>query len=117
MASLRIFVAEEMAVFRQARSLGRRDEAWAALERAHVLSQQDPWLHTRVHWAMLRYGLALNHRGEVRGQVARLAVAGIGSLLGKAPAGNTGRSDVPIMAVMPIAPEIARKLEMARRPR
>ncbi|HYE48528.1 MAG TPA: DUF3703 domain-containing protein [Azospirillaceae bacterium] len=112
--TLERFVEEELAAYRRARAAGRREEAWAALERAHILSQPGPWLHTRVHLEMLRFGLALGDWREVRGQVARVAVAALGSGLGRAPAGNTGRATVPIMAVMPVPPEVEAKLAAAR---
>lgn len=106
-AALAAHVAGALAAYRQARADGDQPAAWSALERAHVLSQPDAWLHTRVHLAMLAYGLALRDGREVRGQMARVAVGGVGSLLGRAPTGNTGRARVPIMAVMPVPPDIA----------
>ncbi len=113
MSALKDFVDRELGVFRRARALGRPEEAWTALERAHILSQPDAWLHTRVHLSMLGYGLECREWDEVAGQVVRTAVAGIGSLLGKAPVGNTGRSNVPIMRPMPIPPDLAELLERA----
>lgn len=117
MTMLKRFVEEELASHHRARRDSHTADAWTALERAHVLSQPDAWLHTRVHLAMLRFAIGLGDWMEVRGQVARIAVAGIGSLLGKAPRGNTGRATVPIMAVMPLDPEIAVKLAEAGRGR
>lgn len=115
MSALKEFVEQELGSFRRARALGDRDGAWAALERAHILSQPDAWLHTRVHLAMLGHGMELADWDEVAGQVVRTAVAGIGSLLGKAPIGNTGRSNVPILQPMPVPPDLAEKLEKAAR--
>lgn len=55
----------------------------APLERAHVLSQLDAWLHTRVQLVMLRFAIELGDWSEIRGQIARIAVTAVGSLLGK----------------------------------
>ncbi|WP_306362962.1 DUF3703 domain-containing protein [Nocardia sp. CC227C] len=84
--------------------------SWHALERAHILSQHWPWPHTRAHWHMLRLALRTHDRPEVRGQIIRLAVAGIGSALGRAPLGNTGRTSVGITTPMPIPADLARIL-------
>lgn len=116
MATLKSFVEEELTTWREHRRAGRVAEAWAALERAHILSQPDAWLHTRVHLDMLAYAVALKDWPEFRGQIARIAVAGIGSRLGRAPIGNTGRSDVPILQPMSVAPDLAAKLAEAGHP-
>ncbi len=54
--TLERFVEEELAAYRRARAAGRREEAWAALERAHILSQPGPWLHTREGLDLVRDG-------------------------------------------------------------
>ncbi len=41
------------------------------------------------------------HVRELIGQVVRLAVAGLGSALGRYPVGNTGRARAPIAQAMP----------------
>lgn len=89
----------------------RFEEAWELLEEAHVLSQ--PWagLHLRVHGAMLRLAVTTRDRREIAGQTFRLIVAGPGSLLGRYPAGNTGRADVPATLPMPIPDELQRLLD------
>ena len=115
MADLTAFVAEELASYRTHRQAGRVADAWVALERAHILSQPDAWLHTRVHLAMLAYAVVLRDWPEFRGQITRTVVAGIGSWLGRAPIGNTGRSTVPILQPMPIPPDLGAKLAQARR--
>ena len=114
MTSLKQYVQGELDQFRSARAAGDKAAAWAALERAHILSQPSAWLHTRVHVAMLSYGAALGDGREVWGQVVRTAVAGIGSLLNRAPVGNTGRAHVPIMQVMPVPADIQAKLDGAQ---
>lgn len=77
-------------------------DRWAALERAHILSQPWAWPHVQVHGAMLRLALHQRDGKEIVGQVVRLAVAGPGSAAGRYPVGNTGRSDVGLTEVMAI---------------
>jgi len=87
------------------------DDPWPALERAHLLSQ--PWAgtHTRVHLAMLRVALSQRDRSEFAGQVIRLAVAGPGSLVGKYPPGNTGRTTMRLTQTAPLPADIEQALE------
>lgn len=82
------------------------DEMWRALERAHILSQEWAWPHTRAHWEMLRLAIRCRDRGEVVGQVLRLAFGGIASATGRAPLGNTGRTDVGPFTPMPIPQDL-----------
>lgn len=77
------------------------------LERAHVLGQRNVISHTVNHWWMLKVGLKRRDQREILGQIARLLVAGIGSVLGKAPVGNTGGANVGIMQVVEIPPDLA----------
>ena len=113
-ARLRPFVHRELAlagVHRRARDL---PAAWRSLERAHILSQPSAWLHTRVHVAMLVLAVRTTDAREIAGQLARLSVAALGSLLGRYPLGNTGRARVPITAPMPVPDDLARVLADAR---
>ncbi|SUE94918.1 Protein of uncharacterised function (DUF3703) [Mycolicibacterium tokaiense] len=80
---------------------------WEHLERAHILSQPDPWLHTRNHVAMLALALGQRDRREALGQLIRLVVAAPGSLSGRYPVGNTGRARVGLMSPMPVPPDLA----------
>ena len=48
---------------------------------------------------------------ELVGQFVRLVVAGVGSLLGRYPVGNTGRARVPIAEPMPIPADLQVILE------
>lgn len=84
------------------------DQRWRHLERAHILSQPHPWLHTRNHIAMLNLALRQHDRREAIGQVIRVIVAAPGSLTGRYPEGNTGRTSVGLTAPMPIPPDLAR---------
>ncbi|WP_308221154.1 DUF3703 domain-containing protein [Nocardia sputi] len=83
------------------------EQRWVHLERAHILSQPDPWLHTRNHLAMLALAVRQRDRREALGQVVRIIVAAPGSLAGLAPEGNTGRARVGLRETMPIPPELA----------
>lgn len=85
-------------------------EAWAALERAHVLSQ--PWAgpHVRSHVAMLRLAVRVRDPREVLGQVVRALLAGPASLAGRIPTGNDGRARTPLTARQPVDPELAELL-------
>lgn len=92
----------EWARFRLARHSEDQTSAWASLERAHILSQIYPWAHTRVHFDMLMYAVNTRSWREVIGQIPRLLLAGIGSLLGSAPRGNPGTVRVGIFQRTPI---------------
>jgi hypothetical protein len=73
---------EEM---RAATTTSSDDQRWAHLELAHILSQRDPWLHTRNHAAMLMLALRQRDRREAIGQIIRIIAAAPGSLSGRYP--------------------------------
>lgn len=87
------------------------ERAWRHLERAHVLSQAYAGAHVTVHARMLGFGWRQRDRCEVLGQLVRILVAGPGSLLGRAPLGNTGRSNVGINTPMAIPEDLQRLLD------
>lgn len=86
---------------------GEVEAAWERLGDAHVLSQ--PWArsHLRVHGSMLGVGWRTRDAGEIAGQLFRLLVAVPGSLTGRYPAGNSGRSDVSAFAPAPVREDLA----------
>ena len=86
------------------------DDPWPALERSHLLSQPWAWPHIRVHLAMLRAAITQRDRREFIGQVLRLAVAGPGSVAGKYPAGNTGRTTMGLTETATLPDDIATTL-------
>lgn len=93
----------------QARVLYAQAEYRAAFghrERAHVLGQRNAWPHTVNHFWMLKVGWRQHDRREILGQLTRLAMAGIGSLLGRGPVGNTGGANVGILTPMTIAEDL-----------
>lgn len=104
-AEIKALVDTELATTRN------NNDVWSALERAHLLSQPWAWTHTRVHIAMLRLAARQRDRRELVGQVIRLAVAGPGSLIGKYPPGNTGRTNMGLTETAPIPDDIEAILE------
>lgn len=87
------------------------DDPWPSLERAHLLSQPWAWTHTRVHLAMLALALRQRDRREMVGQAIRLIVAGPGSLVGRYPSGNTGRTTMRLTETAPLPADVAQILE------
>jgi len=98
---------QEMAAAKNATSPQVR---WHHLERAHIASQPDPWLHTCNHVAMLASALRQRDRREALGQVLRIVVAAPGSLTGRYPDGNTGRVAAGLTTPMPIPADLAAAL-------
>lgn len=99
-----VLIAAELAAARVA------VDPWPSLERAHIASQPWAWQHTRVHAAMLRAAWRRRDRHEIVGQAIRLAVAGPGSLTGRYPPGNTGRSAMRLTETAPIPADLAELL-------
>ena len=95
-----------------ARIASDAEERWAHLERAHIVSQPYPWLHTRNHVAMFILAVRQHDRREAFGQVVRIIVAAPGSLAGRYPEGNTGRTRAGLMTPMPVPTDLA--YEIAR---
>lgn len=95
------------------RDLEKRDfaESWRHLERAHILSQAYAWPHILIHLWMSRVAWARRDIREILGQIPRIFLAGPGSMLGRAPLGNTGGADVGIFRPMPIPTDLKEILE------
>ena len=106
-ARLRAAFDNEMAAANDLLGQGRLDQAFAHLERAHVLGQRHVVPHVRSHWAMLRVELRRGRAGAVWGQVMRVVLGVLGSALGRLPEGNTGGSDISMFRRMPIDPALA----------
>ncbi|MDX5962059.1 DUF3703 domain-containing protein [Rhodococcus opacus] len=90
-----------------ARDTADDNARWAHLERAHILSQPYPWPHTRNHLAMLTLALRQHDRREALGQIVRIIVAAPGSLAGRYPEGNTGRTRAGLTTRMPMPADLA----------
>lgn len=102
------FLAAEYALFEEARRRGDRLAAWHHLERAHIVAQPLLGAHLLSHGYMLRYAIEVRDAREVAGQIMRVGLALIGSLAGKLPVGNTGRSRISAFAPMPVTPDLAK---------
>ncbi|MCW7467568.1 DUF3703 domain-containing protein [Leptospira bourretii] len=98
---------KEMRIAKELYLSKKWEEAFSHLEKAHILGQRNAIPHTINHWWMLKVGIRKKDGKEIRGQIIRLLVVGIGSLLGRAPIGNTGGSNVGIMTPLPISSDIA----------
>lgn len=94
---------EEMAAAKNATT---DDARWHHLERAHIVSQPDPWLHTGNHVAMFALAVRQRDRREAIGQVVRIIVAAPGSLTGRYPEGNTGRTAAGLTTPMPVPEDL-----------
>ena len=89
-------------------------DPWPALERAHVASQPWAWQHVRVHATMLRTAWHQRDRREITGQLIRLAVAAPGSLTGRYPTGNTGRTTMGLTDTAPIPADLRSRTDVMR---
>jgi hypothetical protein len=97
-----------------ARSATTTEARWHCLERAHILSQAWAISHAGVHARMLVHAVRQRDRHEAIGQVVRLIVAAPGSLSGRYPLGNTGRSSVGLMTPMPVPADLEAALASTR---
>ncbi len=90
---------------------GHLSQAWAQLERAHVIGQAFPYEHTEVHWLMLKFGIRIKSVSEIFGQIPRLLVGGIKSFVGVIPKGNTGGANVSALKPMEIPKDLKEILD------
>ena len=81
--------------------------AFAHLERAHILSQYATRDHVRVHYAMLRWGMAQRDLREITGQIIRIIAAATKTALGFVPVGNTGGANVSPVKPMKLPDDLA----------
>ncbi len=87
-------------------AVGDLDRAFAYLERAHVLGQPFVGPHVRAHWLMFRIELRRGRGGAVVGQVLRILLGAIGSVIGVVPVGNTGGTNISMFQRLPVSPEL-----------
>lgn len=111
----RQLIAVEVAAFAAARDAQDVAAAWTALERAHIVSQPYLGPHLVSHWMMLGFAVDQRDWREVCGQAVRLALAPLGSLTGRIPFGNTGRSNVSAFKPMPIPDDLRDALTKSER--
>lgn len=102
--------AAAMGEARQAYRQRRWQQAFALLERAHVLGQTRVVPHVQSHWWMLKVGWQSRDAREVRGQLLRLPAALLLSRLW-VPLGNTGGANVSPVQPMPIADDLRELME------
>lgn len=115
-ARLKTFFDEQMKNFKEAMTQQHLEQAWAYLERAHILGQSYPYEHSVVHWQMLKFGFKIKSYKEVIGQIPRLLIGGVKSFVGKVPIGNTGGADIPPLRPLPLSPEIQKIFSEAGMP-
>jgi len=97
---------DELASARRAEDTLDLARAWRHLERAHVLSQGHAGPHVRVHGRMLGFAVRRGDLREALLQLPRLILAAPGSILGRAPSGNTGGGNVGMFTPMAIPPDL-----------
>jgi hypothetical protein len=112
-AVLRAPYYAELAAARAAYLRQEPATAFHHLECAHVLGQRWAFQHTHVHLLMLRHGLRTGSRREVLGQIPRVMLGFLGSLVGRVPIGNTGGANVPAEQPMPIPADLEAWLRLA----
>jgi hypothetical protein len=84
----------------------RLDEAFACLERVHVLGQEYVSSHVLSHWHMFRVERRRHEPKAALGQVMRIVLGALGSAVGSVPTGNTGGTDISMFKRMPIDPKL-----------
>jgi hypothetical protein len=87
---------------------------WLLLESAHVVGQMRFLPHLRVHALMLHFAWRTRDWSEVVGQVMRLLLVPLGHAMGRLPIGNPGRSNISAFQPMPVRPDIAHAIALAR---
>ena len=114
---IRPYVESEILAAHQAEVRGQPHIAFSHLERAHVLGQSSTVNHVRVHWHMFLWSIRQRNIRECLGQLLRIVGAAMSTAVGLVPQGNTGGSNVNPFTRMPLAPELAARIEEVRTPR
>ena len=92
-----------------------QQDRWLTLEAAHVLGQTRLAPHLRVHDLMLALAWEAGDWREVSGQLFRIVLVPLGHLTGRLPLGNPGKADVSAFKSMPVRPELAHLISLARK--
>ena len=90
---------------RQADAGGRTADAFAHLERAHILSQCFTWAHVQSHMRMWAWAWRQRQRRELFGQTIRILAAALFSWIW-VPESNTGWAKVNAIKPMPIPTDL-----------
>lgn len=114
--NIRPFVDDELTAAMLAEKAGSPAEAFAHLERAHILGQASTLHHVRVHVAMLLWAIHQRAVRELIGQLTRIVGAATKTMLGWVPTGNTGGANVSPFQRMAVPPDLARVIAAARKP-
>jgi hypothetical protein len=111
---IRPAIEHELAQAKMHETTGELERAFAHLERAHVLGQQDTYWHIRVHQEMLRVGAKLGSAREVAGQVLRIIGAASKTPLGIYPTGNSGGANISPIKPLPIPEDLQAIIDAAK---
>lgn len=111
---IRPFVETELLRARELLQRGEDMEAFAHLERAHVLGQFSTSQHVRVHWHMLRWAVERRRCAEAAGQVLRIPAASVLTALRLLPEGNTGGTNQSVFRRQPVPADLAQIIAAAR---
>jgi Protein of unknown function (DUF3703) len=112
---IRPAIEHELERAQQLETTGELEQAFAHLERAHVLGQQDTYWHVRVHTKMLRLGAKMHDTREISGQFLRIVGAATKTPLGIYPTGNTGGANINPIKPLPIPKDLQRIIDAAKR--
>jgi len=104
--SLKPYYQKELDKYRNEYLNGNFKSAWNHLERAHIIGQKYPYVHTLVHWKMLQFGFKIKSGKEIKGQIPRLIFGGVKSFVGKIPVGNPGGASVPPLKPFPVEKDL-----------
>lgn len=113
--NIRIYVDVELQSAIQAEAQGKSFNAFAFLERAHILGQSSTFQHVRVHWFMFLWGLRQRSIRECLGQILRIGGAATKTAIGFIPEGNTGGSNISPFKKLPIPTDLANIINLARK--
>lgn len=113
-ARIRPQVDAELLAAKQAVANGDSAASFHHLERAHVLGQTSTVEHVRVHVRMLGWGMRYRRPREILGQAQRIIGAAIATPMRLIPHGNTGGSNVHPFRSMPVPPDLAQVIAVAR---
>lgn len=98
---------------RECEARGEHDAAWANLEAAHIIGQQQTLPHVLSHWRMLSFAWRTRDAAELLGQFARLVTASLVTWIW-VPTGNSGRSNVSPFAREAVPRDLAAQLRHRR---
>lgn len=102
-------VAESMA-FRFARTDNDHAAAWAAFERARMISHSFLALRPAHHWAIFGFAFSKGDWREARKQIIRLVLAPLGAMFRRIPVETTGHSTASAFQSIPIPDDLETKL-------